>query len=57
MYDRILYGEVVMRTVDVNGYRVQHSAVLFGKLYYFCIDVEGTYYMIKVQEDGTLDIL
>lgn len=46
-----------MRTVDVNGYRVQHSAFLFGKLYYFCIDVEGAYYMIKVQPDGTLDIL
>jgi hypothetical protein len=57
MYDSILYGEVRMRTVDVNGYRVQHSAVIFGKLYYFCIDVEGVYFMMKVNSDGTLDIL
>lgn len=46
-----------MRTVDVNGYRVQHVAELFGKVYYFCIDVEGVYYMIRVESDGTLEIL
>jgi hypothetical protein len=28
-----------------------------GKLYYFCIDVEGVYYMIKVEQDGTLTIV
>jgi hypothetical protein len=46
-----------MRTVDVNGYRVQHSAMIWGKLYYFCIDVEGVYFMMRVNSDGTLDIL
>jgi hypothetical protein len=46
-----------VKTVEVNGYNVQHSAFLFGKLYYFCIDVEGVYFMIKVAPDGTLEIL
>jgi hypothetical protein len=46
-----------MKTVNVEGYRIQHSCILFGKTYLFAIDVEGTYYMIKVNDDGTFDIL
>ena len=47
----------IVRTTNINGYQVQWEAVLFGKQYLFCIDVEGTYYMIKVGSDGTFDIL
>lgn len=46
-----------MRTADVGGFRVQHSAIIFGKLYYFCLDVNDTYFMVKVNEDGSLDVL
>jgi len=46
-----------MRTVNVHGFRVQHQAVIFGKVYCFCIDVDGVYFMVKVNDDGTLDIL
>lgn len=46
-----------MRTQDVAGHRVQWEAVLFGKRYLFAIDIEGVYYMLKVKDDGTLEVL
>jgi hypothetical protein len=46
-----------MKTVDVNGFRVQHQAVIFGKVYYFCIDVDGVYFMVKFNDDGTMEVL
>jgi len=46
-----------MRTEDVEGHKVQWKAMIFHKLYLFCIDIEGTYYMVKVAPDGHLTIL
>lgn len=46
-----------MRTTELMGHHVHHSATIFGKVYFFAYDIEGTCYMLKVNADGTLDIL
>lgn len=46
-----------MRTVDVNGFKVQHQAIIANKVYYFCIDVDGVYFLVKFNDDGTVDVL
>ena len=46
-----------MKVRNVGGHRVYHTAILFGKMYMFAYDGEGVTYMIKVNADGTLDIL
>lgn len=46
-----------MRTTDIMGHSVHWQCVLFKRVYFFATDVEGTVYMLKVNPDGTLDIL
>lgn len=46
-----------MKTTDVAGHNVNWQAVIWGKVYFFATDVEGTWYMLKVNIDGSLDIL
>lgn len=46
-----------MKTTDVSGHNVHWQAVIWGKVYFFATDVEGTMYMLKVNIDGSLDIL
>lgn len=46
-----------MKTTDIQGHKVHWQAVIWNKVYLFATDVEGTIYMIKVNEDGTIDIL
>lgn len=46
-----------MKTQDIMGHQVHWQCVLFGKFYMFATDVEGTVYMLKVNEDGSLDII
>jgi len=46
-----------MKITNVQGHQVNWQAIIWGKLYLFATDVEGTLYMLKVNTDGTLDIL
>lgn len=46
-----------MKTTLIQGHRVHWQAVILNKVYFFATDVEGTVYMLKVNRDGTLDIL
>lgn len=46
-----------MKTTNFLGHMVHHQAIIFGQFYLFATDVEGTVYMIKVLEDGSLEIL
>lgn len=46
-----------MKTTNIQGHNVHWQAMIFEKIYFFATDVEGEVYMIKVNRDGTLDIL
>ena len=46
-----------MKTTDILGHAVHWQCVIMKRVYLFATDVEGTVYMLKVNEDGTLDIL
>lgn len=46
-----------MKVTNIQGHNVHWQAMIFGKIYFFATDVEGTLYMVRVNKDGTLDIL
>jgi hypothetical protein len=46
-----------MKVTDIHGHQVEWQAIIFGKVYFFARDVEGVLYMLKVNPDGTLEIL
>jgi hypothetical protein len=46
-----------VKTTNIEGHNIHWQAIIFGKLYFFATDVEGTTYMLKVNTNGNLDIL
>lgn len=46
-----------MKTTNIQGHHVHWQAMIFGKIYFFATDVEGELYMLRVDKDGSLNIL
>jgi len=55
MDDNITTGHVL--ALESMGHKVVWSAVLWDKPYIFMKDHEGSLYLTKVKEDGSLEIL
>lgn len=46
-----------MKTTDIENHNIHWQGIIWGKLYFFAIDPYGTTYMLKVNNEGHLEIV